>query len=93
MNPVEKDGSFILLGEIENEDTVPGFVSVSATLIGKDGQLAQEESFDKISHVLLPKEISPFRIDFPDVSREHIRACTCSPTRCWSRLPPIPSSA
>ncbi len=80
MNPVEKDGNFILLGEIENEDTVPGFVSVAATLIGKDGQMmAQEESFDKISHVLLPKEISPFRIDFPNVSREHIQSVHMQP--------------
>ncbi len=80
MNPVEKDGNFILLGEIENEDTVPGFVSVAATLIGKDGQImAQEESFDKISHVLLPKEISPFRIDFPDVSRDRIQSVHMQP--------------
>jgi hypothetical protein len=80
MNPVEKDGNFTLLGEIENEDTVPGFVSVSATLIGKDGKtIGQEESFDKISHVLLPKEISPFRIDFPNVSRERIESVHLQP--------------
>jgi len=80
MNPVEHDGSFTLLGEIENEDTVPGFVSVQATLIGKDGQtVAQEESFDKISHILLPKEISPFRIDFPGVSRERVQSVHMQP--------------
>jgi hypothetical protein len=80
MNPVEHDGNFILLGEIENEDTVPGFVSVQATLIGKNGQpIAQEESFDKISHVLLPKEISPFRIDFPNMSRERIQSVHMQP--------------
>jgi hypothetical protein len=80
MNPVEKDGNFILLGEIENEDTVPGFVSVEATLLGKDGQvMAQEESFDKISHVLLPKEISPFRIDFPNMSRSRIQSVHMQP--------------
>jgi hypothetical protein len=80
MNPVEKDGSFILLGEIENEDTVPGFISVSATLIGNDSQpFAQEESFDKINHVLLPREISPFRIDFPAVSRDRIQSVHMQP--------------
>jgi hypothetical protein len=80
MNPVEKDGNFILLGEIENEDTVPGFVSVAATLIGKDGKtIGQEESFDKISHILLPKEISPFRIDFPNMSRERIASVHMQP--------------
>jgi hypothetical protein len=80
MNPVEKDGNFILLGEIENEDTVPGFVSIAATLVGKDGQtIAQEESFDKISHILLPKEISPFRIDFPNMKRERIQSVHIQP--------------
>jgi hypothetical protein len=39
MNAVEKDGGTIVLGEIENEDTVPGFVSVGATLVGKDGNV------------------------------------------------------
>ncbi len=80
MNPVEKDGNFILLGEIENEDTVPGFVSVQATLIGKDGEsIAQEESFDKISHILLPKEVSPFRIDFPNMSRDRVQSVHLQP--------------
>jgi hypothetical protein len=66
MNPTEHDGGIIIMGEIENEDTVPAFVSVGATLVGKSGQeVAQEASFDKTSHVLLPKEISPYRIDFP----------------------------
>src|SRR3954452_3592281 len=47
MNAIEKDGATIVMGEIENEDTVPGFVSVGATLIGKDGNnIGQEESFD-----------------------------------------------
>jgi hypothetical protein len=80
MNPVEKDGNFILLGEIENEDTVPGFVSIGATLMGADGKpLGQEESFDKISHVLLPKEISPFRIDFPNISRARVATVRMQP--------------
>ncbi len=64
--PVDHDNTTTIIGEIANEDTVPGFVSVGATLIGKNGQVVGEEtSFDKISHTLLPKEISPFRIDFP----------------------------
>ena len=67
MNAIAQDNNTIIVGEIENEDTVPGFVSVGATLVGKDGNvLGEETSFDKISHTLLPKEISPFRIDFPE---------------------------
>lgn len=74
MNAVENDGGVIIMGEIVNEDTVPGFVSVSATLTGKDGStLGEESAFDKISHTLLPKEVSPFRIDFPGVKLEKVQ--------------------
>ncbi len=81
MNAIERDGSTIVLGEIVNEDTVPGFVAVAATLIGKDGNtIGQEESFDKISHTLLPKEVSPFRIDFPGVKLASIKSVRMQPT-------------
>jgi hypothetical protein len=80
MNAIERDGGTTVLGEIVNEDTVPGFVSVNATLLGKDGAvLGQEESFDKISHTLLPKEISPFRIDFPDVPLAKVKSVRMQP--------------
>ena len=81
MNAVERDGNTIVMGEIENEDTVPAFVSVSATLVGKDGNdISQESSFDKISHTLLPKEVSPFRIDFPDVRLSTVKSVRMQPT-------------
>jgi hypothetical protein len=80
MNAIARDGGTTVLGEIVNEDTVPGFVSVNATLLGKDGAvLGQEESFDKISHTLLPKEISPFRIDFPDVALAKVKSVRMQP--------------
>jgi len=80
MNAVPQGNSTIIVGEIENEDTVPGFVSVSATLTGKDGSvLGEESSFDKISHTLLPKEISPFRIDFPKVPLASIETVHMQP--------------
>lgn len=80
MNAIERDGSTIVLGEIVNEDTVPGFVAVGATLVGKDGkEMAQEESFDKISHTILPKEVSPFRIDFPGVKLASIKSVRMQP--------------
>ncbi|HMF91861.1 MAG TPA: hypothetical protein VKL40_14545 [Candidatus Angelobacter sp.] len=80
MNPTEHDGGIIILGEIENEDTVPAFVSVAATLINKSGQdVAQEASFDKTSHVLLPKEISPYRIDFPKMKLADIKSVRMKP--------------
>ena len=40
-------------------------VTVKASLLDKKGfALASGDSFDKISHILLPKQVSPFRIDF-----------------------------
>ncbi len=80
MNAVDHDNATIIIGEIANEDTVPGFVSVGATLIGKNGQvLGEETSFDKISHTLLPKEISPFRIDFPGVKLADVKNVRMTP--------------
>jgi hypothetical protein len=80
MNAIERDGATIILGEIVNEDTVPGFIAVGATLIGKDGSiLGEETSFDKISHTLLPKEVSPFRVDFPDIKLANVKSVRMQP--------------
>ncbi len=80
MNAIPQENNTVIVGEIENEDTVPGFVTVGATLIGKNGDiLGEETSFDKISHTLLPKEISPFRIDFPNVKFSTIKSVRMQP--------------
>ena len=81
MNAVEREGKVIILGELVNEDTVPGYVDVQGILLDKDGQqLGEETSFDKISHVLLPKEITPFRIDFDGVHLNQVKKVTLNPT-------------
>jgi hypothetical protein len=81
MNAVEREGKVIILGELVNEDTVPGYVDVQGILIGKEGeQLGEETSFDKISHVLLPKEVTPFRIDFAGVHLNQVKKVTLNPT-------------
>ena len=81
MNAVDHDGGTTILGEIVNEDTVPGFVAVEATLVGQNGKtIGEESSFDKISHVLLPKEVSPFRIDFPHVKLSAVKNVRMQPT-------------
>jgi hypothetical protein len=68
MHPVDRGGGVVILGELLNEDVVPAFVTVKATLLGSNGAaLGSEDSFDKISHILLPKQVSPFRIDFRNV--------------------------
>jgi hypothetical protein len=80
MNAIERDGATIVLGEIENEDTVPAFVSVNATLIdNKSNVIGEESSFDKVSHTLLPKEISPFRIDFPKLRLSQVKSVRMQP--------------
>jgi hypothetical protein len=81
MNAVEREGKVIILGELVNEDTVPGYVDVQGILIGKNGeQLGEETSFDKISHVLLPKEVTPFRIDFDGVHLNQVKKVTLNPS-------------
>jgi len=66
MNAVQRPDRIVIVGEIVNEDTVPAYVDVNATLLRPDGSaITQENSFDKISHILLPKQVSPYRVDFP----------------------------
>lgn len=80
MKAIQHGANTVVLGEILNEDTVPAHVSVNAALIGKDGNtIAQESSFDKINHVLLPKEVSPFRIDFPDTRLDQVKSVRMQP--------------
>jgi hypothetical protein len=74
MNAVDYQGESIVMGEVVNEDTVPAFVNVNAALIDKNGQIVDEESsFDKIAHVLLPKQVSAYRIDFPSVALQDVK--------------------
>jgi hypothetical protein len=74
MNAVEFEGRSVVMGEVVNEDTIPAFVNVNATLVDKNGNvLGQESSFDKIVHVLLPKQVSPYRIDFPGVALQRVK--------------------
>src|ERR1700691_2573883 len=80
MYPVERADGVVILGELLNEDVVPAYVSVSATLLGKDQTpMATEGSFDKISHVLLPKQVTPFLIKFPDVSLSNVGSIRMTP--------------
>ena len=86
MHAVERDGGLIIMGEVENEDTVPAFISVGAVLTDKNGKdVAEESSFDKISHVLLPKEVSPYRIDFPGIKKTDVKSVRMLPN--WMLVP------
>jgi hypothetical protein len=81
MHPVDRGGGVVILGEVLNEDVVPAFVTVKASLLGSNGStLATEDSFDKISHILLPKQVSPFRIDFRNVRLSEVDSVRIQPS-------------
>lgn len=89
MNAIDRPGRVVIVGEVENEDTVPAYVNVSATLLKPDGSpLDEEGSFDMIAHVLLPKQISPYRIDFPGVRLDKVKS-----VRMDARALLVPASA
>ncbi|MGA2743912.1 MAG: hypothetical protein ABSE44_04375 [Candidatus Sulfotelmatobacter sp.] len=74
MNAVDSAEGSVVMGEVVNEDTIPAFVNVNATLLDAAGSSIDDEtSFDKILHVLLPKQVSPYRIDFPHVSLSKVK--------------------
>ena len=74
MNAVDSAEGAIVMGEVVNEDTIPAFVNVNATLVDASGSAIDDESsFDKILHVLLPKQVTPYRIDFPKVSLSKVK--------------------
>jgi hypothetical protein len=81
MHPVDRGGGVVIVGELLNEDVVPAFVTVRASLLdGKDAVLTTADSFDKISHVLLPKQVTPFRIDFPEVRLSQVGGVRIQPS-------------
>jgi hypothetical protein len=80
MHPVQRAEGVVVLGELLNEDVIPAYVSVSATLQGKDqSPIATESAFDKISHLLLPKQVTPFLIQFPNVSLSDVKSIRMNP--------------
>jgi hypothetical protein len=74
MNAIDSAQGAIVMGEVVNEDTIPAFVTVNAMLVdGTGSPIDDESSFDKILHVLLPKQVTPYRIDFPKVSLAKVK--------------------
>jgi hypothetical protein len=89
MHPIERADGLVIMGELLNEDVVPAYVSVSATVLDKAQKpIASEGSFDKISHLLLPKAVTPFLIKFPEVNLAQVASVQMHP---FSQL--IPASA
>jgi hypothetical protein len=80
MHPVQRAEGVVVLGELLNEDVVPAYVSVRATLLSKSGApMASEDSFDKISHTLLPKQVTPFLVNFPNATLSQVGSIRMDP--------------
>ncbi len=74
MNAVDTAEGAVVMGEVVNEDTIPAFVNVNATLVdGAGNAIDDESSFDRIDHVLLPKQVTPYRIDFPNFNLKNVK--------------------
>lgn len=80
MHPVQRAEGVVVLGELLNEDVVPAHVSVTATLLDKSGKpIATEDSFDKICPTLLPKQVTPFLINFPGATLSDVASIRLNP--------------
>jgi hypothetical protein len=89
MNAVERPDSVIVMGEVVNEDTIPAYVNVNAALIDAKGvEFREEGSFDKVSHILLPSQVTPYRIDFPQLRLSQVKQ-----VRMDAKVAAVPASA
>jgi hypothetical protein len=80
MRPLNRADGVVVMGELLNEDVVPAFVSVQATLLNKSGAvLGSGGSFDMISHTLLPKQVTPFFIQFPGIDLSQVGSIRMQP--------------
>jgi hypothetical protein len=80
MHPLNRADGVVVLGELLNEDVIPAFVSVRATIVGKNGaELDSEGAFDMISHTLLPKQVTPFIIHFPGTPLSRVGSIRMQP--------------
>lgn len=89
MNATERADSVIVMGEVVNEDTIPAYINVNATLVDAKGlDFRQEGSFDKVAHILLPSQVTPYRIDFPKLRLDQLKQ-----VRMDASVAAVPASA
>ena len=68
MHPVQRADGVVMLGELLNEDVVPAYVSVTATLHRKEPARPSrpKAASTRSLTLLLPKQVTPFLIEFPE---------------------------
>lgn len=80
MRPLNRAAGTFVMGELLNEDVVPAWVDVRATLLKKDGTpIDTEAAFDMMMHTLLPKQVTPFLISFPGVDLSQVSSIRMEP--------------
>ncbi len=80
MHPVNRADGVYVMGELMDDDTVPAFVDLRAVLVGANGAtLGEESAFDGMMHTLLPKQVTPFLIRFPDVDISQVHTIQMHP--------------
>jgi len=80
MHPLNRAEGVVVMGELLNEDVIPAFVSVRATLVSKSGSVLDSEgAFDMISQTLLPKQVTPFIIHFPGIALSQVGSIRMQP--------------
>lgn len=66
---VRRNGSYSLIGELQNIDTTPADVSIQGTLYNASNEaLATYNAKYHLKHKLMPKETTTFRIDFEGIA-------------------------
>ncbi|MAU16991.1 MAG: hypothetical protein CMH46_15795 [Muricauda sp.] len=66
---VKYQGSYSIIGKLQNIDNVPADVSIKGTLYNKNNtQLAQYDAKFHAKHKLMPKETTTFRVDFEGIA-------------------------
>lgn len=80
---VKVNNSYAIVGQVQNVDNIPADISVTGALYNLDNtELARFNAKDVVKHKLLPKETSPFRINFEDIAwlkKGDIKPLTYSP--------------
>ena len=61
--------SYSVIGDIQNVDDVPAYLTVEAVLYDSLGrEILRYNARDILNHHVLPKEVTPFRIDFEELA-------------------------
>jgi len=91
MNAVDSAEGAVVMGEVTNEDTVPAFVTVNATLVdGAGNPIDDESSFDKSPPFCCPNKSPRTAFDFPNLNLKNVKNVHMDVRQLWSRHPADP---